>query len=363
MSSAIEPVLFAFLVVAAVAVVVLRNLFAAAMMTGLFSFISAGLFTLMDAVDVAFTEAAVGAGISTILVLATLALTGSKERRQRRVDWRALSIVTLTGAALIYGTLDMPHYGDPSAPIHHHMVERFLTDSLEEVGMPNFVTSILASYRGYDTFGETTVIFTAATGVLLLLAVRTPLGAGTGFQSVPPPARASRLKQRVQEAPVLRATAKGLLPFIFMFALYVQFHGDFGPGGGFQAGVIFAAGFILYGLVFGPDALRVVAPSRWVEFGVALGVVVYGGTGVACLAMGGNFLDYSALDLHHPTHGQHLGIFLVELGVGITVACVMLTVYYAFSERPSAEPASAEPTHKGPTGGGAGGQAAEKGRG
>lgn len=342
MSSAIEPVLFVFLLVAAVGVVVLRNLFAAAMMTGLFSFISAGLFTLMDAVDVAFTEAAVGAGIATILILATLAQTGSEERRHRPVDWRALSIVTLTGAALIYGTLDMPPYGDPGAPIHHHMVGRFLTDSLNEVGMPNFVTSILASYRGYDTFGETTVIFTAATGVLLLLARHVPQAGGTGFQSVPPATPAQRSKQRVQDAPVLRATAKGLLPFILMFALYVQFHGDFGPGGGFQAGVIFAAGFILYGLVFGPAALRKVAPSSWVELGVALGVVVYGGTGVACLALGGNFLDYNALDLQHPTHGQHLGIFLVELGVGITVACVMLTIYYAFSER-SRPPTPTEP--------------------
>ncbi len=132
---------------------------------------------------------------------------------------------------------------------------------------------------------------------------------------------------------ILRVVSKLLIPYILLFALYVQFHGDFGPGGGFQAGVIFAAGFILYGLVFGVDAARRVAPQRVVESLIAVGVLIYAGTGVVCMIRGGNFLEYGSLNPQHPTHGQHLGILLVELGVGIAVGAVMITVFYAFAAR------------------------------
>jgi len=142
-----------------------------------------------------------------------------------------------------------------------------------------------------------------------------------------------RYKMRVREKAVLRVVAKVLIPFILIFALYVQFHGDFGPGGGFQAGVIFAAGFILYSMVFGLDELEKVAPPRVVEVVAALGVLLYGGVGVASLLRHGNFLDYGVLNHHDPVHGQHLGIFLVELGVGIAVAAVMLTIFCQFAGR------------------------------
>ena len=130
---------------------------------------------------------------------------------------------------------------------------------------------------------------------------------------------------------ILRVVSKLLLPYVLLFALYVQFHGDFGPGGGFQAGVIFAAGFVLYGLVFGIESARRVAPPRAMEILIALGVLLYAGTGVATLLRGGNFLDYDVLNRHDPTHGQHLGIMLVELGVGIAVASVMISIFFAFA--------------------------------
>ena len=132
---------------------------------------------------------------------------------------------------------------------------------------------------------------------------------------------------------VLRVAAKVLVPPILLFALYVQFHGDFGPGGGFQAGVIFAAGVILYGLVFGLDAARRVAPPLVVEKLVALGLLLFAGTGVAALLMGGNFLDYGAFTPEHRSHGQHWGIFTIEFGVGLTVAAVMITVFFCFAGR------------------------------
>jgi multicomponent Na+:H+ antiporter subunit B len=133
---------------------------------------------------------------------------------------------------------------------------------------------------------------------------------------------------------ILRVVAaKLLIPYILLFGLYVQFHGDFGPGGGFQAGVIFGAGFVLYALIFGLEAARRVAPAKVVDPLLALGLLLYAGTGVVTLILGGNYLDYDALDHHHPVHGQHWGIFLVELGVGLTVATGMITLYFSFAGR------------------------------
>jgi multicomponent Na+:H+ antiporter subunit B len=137
---------------------------------------------------------------------------------------------------------------------------------------------------------------------------------------------------------VLRVIAKLLIPYLLLFALYVQFHGDYGPGGGFQAGVIFAAAFILYALIFGLAAARRVAPPALLEGLLALGLLIYGGTGVVTMLRGGNFLDYGALNHHDPVHGQHLGILLIEAGVGLTVAAVLVAAFFAFAGRERAEP-------------------------
>jgi multicomponent Na+:H+ antiporter subunit B len=131
---------------------------------------------------------------------------------------------------------------------------------------------------------------------------------------------------------VLRVSSKLLIPPIMLFALYVQFHGDFGPGGGFQAGVIFASAFILYALVFGVARARRVVPAGVTRATLALGVLLYAGVGVAGLFLGGNFLNYSVL-AHDPVHGQHLGIMLIEFGVGMTVASAMITIFFIFAGR------------------------------
>ena len=166
----VDVALLLLLSVTALAIVRQQNLFAAVMMAGIYSVLSAGLFVVMDAVDVAFTEAAVGAGISTVLMLGTLALVGQSEHKPKHRPSLPLLVVVLTGGVLGYGTLDMPPFGDPANPIHHHVAPHYLEESEHEIGVPNVVTSVLASYRGYDTMGETTVIFAAAVGVLLLLA-------------------------------------------------------------------------------------------------------------------------------------------------------------------------------------------------
>lgn len=132
---------------------------------------------------------------------------------------------------------------------------------------------------------------------------------------------------------ILRVTTKLLVGTIILFAFYVQFHGDYSPGGGFQAGVIMAVAFIIYGIVFSLAKVQQVFPPWLVHKLLALGVLIYAGTGVVSLFTGYHYLDYSALSPHHPVHGQHYGILLVEAGVGITVTGVMVAIYYAFAAR------------------------------
>ncbi|MFO8003331.1 DUF4040 domain-containing protein [Thioalkalivibrio sp.] len=183
----IDILLLAFLVAVALATVWIRNLFAATMLMGIFSLLAASLYVLLDAVDVALTEAAVGAGVSIILMLGALVLTTSKEKvHDAKHNLLALVVVLITGGALIYGTMDMPNFADPQAPAHQHVAPRYVQDSVEEIGIPNMVTSVLASYRGLDTLGEVLVIFSAGVAVLLLL------GTGT-YRRRPRPPR-NRLK-------------------------------------------------------------------------------------------------------------------------------------------------------------------------
>ena len=131
---------------------------------------------------------------------------------------------------------------------------------------------------------------------------------------------------------ILRVISKLFIPFIFIFGLYVQFHGDFGPGGGFQAGVIMAAGVILYAIIYGLNAAQRAVPKRLVEFLVPVGVLIFAGVGVWGLLAGGNYLDYSVLH-HDPVHGQERGVFWVEIGVLVTVSSTMITIFYAFAGR------------------------------
>jgi multicomponent Na+:H+ antiporter subunit B len=318
MENLINDVLLGLLMITGFAIVRMKSLLGVTMLTSIYSLLSASLFVVLDAVDVALTEAAIGAGIATVLMVATVALTTDEEKVPRHTPLLPLVVVMATGAALIYGTLDMPHYGDPLAPAHRYVADTYLHDSPAEIGVPNVVTSVLASYRGYDTLGEVTVIFTAAAGVLALLGYRTR---GRNIE-------AADIRKQV----VLRVIAKLFFPLILLFALYVQFHGDYGPGGGFQAGVIFATGFILYALAFGLGTAQRLIPNQLLRTLAAAGVLIYAAVGIESMLLGGKFLEYRVL-ADDPIAGQHLGILLIELGVGITVASVMLIIYYGFVSR------------------------------
>ena len=320
----IDIVLLTLLVVVAIAIIRMKDLFAVVMLAGIYGLLSASFFVAMDAVDVAFTEAAVGAGISTLLMLVVITMTGSKEKKSRHKPLSALFVVVITGALLIYGSLDMPLFGAADAPIHSHVSPRYINDSMQEVGIPNVVTSVLASYRAFDTFGEVVVIFTAGIGVLALLSVARRPEEHDKISLI----NDSMYEQHL----VVRIVTKMLIPFILLFALYVQFHGDFGPGGGFQAGVIFAAAIILYAMLFGLSTARKVINQAFIQLMAAIGVLFYGCVGIASLMNGGNFFDYNVLS-NDPIAGQHLGILLIEWGVGITVASIMIIIFFNFAGR------------------------------
>lgn len=149
-----------------------RNLFGVVILSGIYSFLMATVLVAMDAVDVAMTEASVGAGISTVLFLGALYLCKGEEARPLHKPWLPLGVSFAVGGLLVYGTLGLPEFSDPKAPIHQHVVPRYLNEIKKEVDVPNVVTAVLASYRGYDTLGETTVVFTAGAGVIALLRRR-----------------------------------------------------------------------------------------------------------------------------------------------------------------------------------------------
>lgn len=312
-------------VITAVGVIRATSLFAAVMLTGIFSLLMAAAFLLLDAADVALTEAAVGAGISTVLMLSALALTADKERLVKARTVVASIVVLVTAGTILYATLDKPALGDPDAPVHQHVAPEYFTMTREEVGIPNVVTAVLGTFRGYDTLGEVIVVFTAGIGVLFLI------GQGAPTRGVSPSV-GDKLMQGLKHHQPLRIVGKFAIPFILLFAFYVQFHGEYSPGGGFQAGALLAAAVILYGLLEGERRALQVIPPVVLKALAAGGALLYGSVGVVCLLLGGNFLEYRVLHEDGQV-AQQIGIVIIEAGVGITVASTLLIIFHAFSAR------------------------------
>ncbi len=319
--------LLTLLALTAVAIVRTENLFVAVMLTGIFSLLMAANFFVLDAADVALTEAAVGAGISTVLFLGALALTAEHERSVVSGRWLSMGIVVVTTLILIYATFDKPRLGDPRAPVHQHVAPWYLDQTPELIGIPNVVTAVLGSFRGYDTLGEVFVVVTACIGVLFILGVRRG-----GYSPSPDGDRLTTAGSGLRHHLIPKVVGRLLIPFIVLFGLYVLFHGEYGPGGGFQAGAIIATGIILYALLDG-EAQALKAVPRPVLMGMVVGgATLYGAVGVAGIALGGSFLDYSVL-ADDPVKGQQLGILIIEVGVGLAVCGSLLSIFHAFAAR------------------------------
>ncbi|MGB6136203.1 MAG: DUF4040 domain-containing protein, partial [Shewanella sp.] len=239
--------LLTLLVITAIAIVRTDDLFVAVMLTSIFSLLMAANFFILDAADVALTEAAVGAGVTTVIFLCALELTGDREKARVGGRWVALGTVGVLALLIIYATFDKPRLGDPDAPVHQHLAPWYLEKTPEYIDIPNVVTAILGSFRGYDPLGEVFVVFAACIGVLFIL------GVSPSRKNQPVIKKSSGLRHHL----IPQVVGRLLIPFIVLFGLYVQFHGEYGPGGGFQAGAIIATGVILYALLEGEsEALR-----------------------------------------------------------------------------------------------------------
>lgn len=320
MTAVFSIFLLCLLVITAAAVIRTTNLFVAVMLMGIFSLLIAVSFFLLDAADVALTEAAVGAGISTVLFLSALAALTEEERKQAGGRVAALISVSITGLLMAYATLHKPDFGDPSAPAHQHLTPWFMQTTAEQIDIPNVITAILGSFRGYDTLGEVFVVLVAGIGVLFLLS------------SPRPSSQDKRSSEGLKHYLIPRMIGRLLIPFILLFGLYVQFHGEYGPGGGFQAGALIAAAIILYGLLEGQQRALAVLPIKFLRLLMASGALLYAGVGVVGILRGSYFLDYSVLAAD-PVTAQQVGIILIEAGVGMTVTGVLLSVYHAFVAR------------------------------
>ncbi len=314
--------LLTLLLITAIAIVHTNNLFVGVMLTSIFSLLMAANFFILDAADVALTEAAVGAGVTTVIFLSALALTSDHEKPRPPGRWVVIATVAVLTLLIIYAIFDGPRLGDPEAPVHQHVAPWYLEKTPEYVDIPNVVTAVLGSFRGYDTLGEVFVVFAACIGVLFILGVRP--------EDIPAERDADKAGLRHHLIPQI--VGRMLVPFIVLFGLYVQFHGEYGPGGGFQAGAIIATGVILYALLEGEAAALRAIPRKVLLALVVGGALLYGGVGVTCMLLGGSFLDYSVLS-SDPVAGQQLGIILIEAGVGMAVCGALLSIFHAFAAR------------------------------
>jgi multicomponent Na+:H+ antiporter subunit B len=261
-----DILLLLMLVICALAAVHMKDLLGAGIILSAYSLLMAVVWTRLNAVDVAFTEAAVGAGITTVLLIAAISRTvrGESLGPMVRHARPALFVILVTGAVLVYGSLDMPDFADPEAPANKHVAPRYIV---------------------------------------------------------------------VTENIIRRIIARLMIPFIQLYGLYVIVHGDSGPGGGFQGGVILGSSIILYAIVFGLEEARGRISQKLSDMLTSTGVLIYAGVGLVCLLVGGRYLQYNVLPFGDPHLASHYGIFFIEVGVGITVAAVMITIFFETAKR------------------------------
>ncbi|HCE59691.1 MAG TPA: cation:proton antiporter [Wolbachia sp.] len=312
----LEATLLFLLLMVTICIVFSRNLVTSAILMCAFSSLIALIYLVMNAPDVAITEASVGAGLSTVFMFAALSLIKNHQTNSPHSPVM-LTLMLFLAICLSYFMCELPSFGDPDAPIHQHIAPYYMETTEKAIDIPNVVTAILASFRGYDTFGETIVVFTAALCISLILKEES--------RSLKSPSETDLMIKD----PVLNVIAFLMVPIMILFGLYIQFHGDYTPGGGFQAGIIIASGIILYSMLFGVSATLKAIPYSIIKFTNALGILIYGGTGIITILLGKNFLSYDVL-LANSVAGQKLGIFLVELGVAFTVFSSMLIIYVNF---------------------------------
>jgi multicomponent Na+:H+ antiporter subunit B len=315
----IEILLLVLVVVLAFVSLWLRDLMSAVIVFGAYSFLMCLIWTGMGAVDVAFTEAAVGAGVSTVFFIAILFNT------RRTISFNPLDLSSkifagllclVFGALLYVGIGDLPVWGDPESPVNAGMATYFIQEAYHDTKVPNLVTAVLADYRAFDTMFETAVVFIAMLGIFMLLKKD---------DEVAPPAVVAN------NSLITRVAARFMTPFIQLFGLYVVAHGHHSPGGGFQGGVILGAGLILLAMTHGMSFVKPFLPIPRMVLLAVVGVLIFAGWGLVPVVFGHAFLDYSAWAVLLPYTGEIMArshsMLAVEIGVALTVMCGMYGIY------------------------------------
>ena len=263
-------------------------------------------YVMMDAPDVAMTEAALGACLTSIIMLKVASNLSPKKEAEKKNRVLAFILSTLFALFLIYAGMDLADFGDVNSPVHSYVMDYYHENTYSEIGIPSFVAAILASYRGYDTFGETLVIYIAGICCIFLLSFLEE-EEELGFE----------------DDIIISTCSKIAFPIIGIFTLYIQLNGTTSPGGGFQAGAILASLYIAMnlGLNYRVDSKHLITLST-------LGICIYMLPGIIALITGYEFLNYNALRLGNLS--QKIGIEIVELGIAITVASTIIILYQCF---------------------------------
>ncbi|RAP23553.1 sodium:proton antiporter [Candidatus Marinamargulisbacteria bacterium SCGC AG-343-K17] len=318
----IEILLLILVVILAFVSLWIRDLISAVIVFGAYSFLMCLIWTGMGAVDVAFTEAAVGAGVSTVFFIAVLYNT-TRRIRFNPLDLSskifATFLCTAVGYLLFLGISDLPEWGDANSPVNTNVAGYYVESAYKDTKVPNLVTAVLADYRGFDTMFETCVVFIAVLGIFMLLKKEDDEVTDSSIES------------QTNDSLIIRVASRFMVPFIQLFGLYVVAHGHHSPGGGFQGGVILGASLILLAMAYDMKYVQNLLSMRKMIVFSALGVFIFAGWGLVPVFLGSNFLDYSAWAALLPgtdaIMARSHSMLAVEVGVALTVMCGMYGIY------------------------------------
>ncbi|XVN44451.1 MAG: DUF4040 domain-containing protein [Rickettsia hoogstraalii] len=320
------------LILISIKIIFAKDLLNAVIAASIFSLLIGVSYLIMDAPDVAMTEAALGACLSTCVYLNLLRKLPPDLKNIERTNIILASLICLLFVVtLAYMGLELPNYGDDNAPIHMHSSKYYLENTSRDIGVPSFVAAILASYRGYDTLGETSVILIAGIAVLLVFSKK--------LEKVEVDSRfrgndINNMNDTVLKAyPIIKYITSFIIPYIILYSIYIQLNGESSPGGGFQAGVIFASSLVAYDLVYGNRKLSRYFPPNVLICIAVLGVAIYAIVGTISLFFNDNYLNYYSLTnfINDKLLAQHIAIVIVEIGIGLTVAAIMYLIYNVFN--------------------------------
>lgn len=321
-SSYLEIVFLLILIICAVAILVSNNLISITIYSGVFSMAITLVYLLMAAPDVAMTESSIGALISTAMLIKAMQITNLKITHDKYLTVKNVTgffLLALFALMMIYAFAELPDYGQVYSPVNSYISRDYIKNTPVEIGIPSSVAAVLASYRGFDTLGETLVIMIA--GIVIYFTVKMDDACFEAHAEI-----GGDICENKQEMTDYIRTI--LLPLSLVFAFYIQVHGEVSPGGGFQAGAILSSICIFYFIVYGGQRFNY---PRFIKrlLGMSLyGFLIYLLMAIYTALSGGYFLEYAAIT--GDSTGHKIGIFIIEIGVGITVFSALLMIFLIF---------------------------------